>query len=516
VIPGKKYRPEDYLQIAWRRRWLIAVPAVVISAITVTVVSVLPNKYRSDALLLIVPPRVQESYVKQTIKAPMDERVQALKEEILSRSRLEGVIKEFDLYPKERATMLMDDVIERMRTRDIHVSPPRSRRPDGDSGSFTVSFDYTDPHTAMLVTQKLASLFVLENIENRTGVVEQTDQFLQTQLDDTRRQLVDYEKRLKDFREARPGLMPAQVESNQQGLAATQQQLQAIQESINRDRDRQLILQRRLTTLSQSTPLSPDGQPLQGPPSTLEAAKAALRQMRLRLTSDHPDVKKLERTIRQLEQQAAAEALQQPVSAAPVSGDPARAAEMSDLKAENDLIDRRLTQKQTQEKLLQANAETYRRRLEAAPGVESEVAQLMRDYTTLQTVYTSLLARRQEAKVSANVERGQIGEQFKIIDPPRAAAVPFSPTRLRLDLMGIAGALGAGLLLAGLLEYRDTSLRTEDDIMVALSLPVVALVPTIGTAASRTKRKRWVLLAASSGLTAAVLIVLVIVWKLKS
>jgi uncharacterized protein involved in exopolysaccharide biosynthesis len=324
----------------------------------------------------------------------MDERVQALAQEVLSRSRLEAVINEFNLYPKQRAKMLMDDVIEEMRTKDVHFSTPRSRRADGESGSFTVAFEYTDPRTAMLVTQKLASLFVLENIENRTGVVEQTDQFLQTQLDDTRRQLVDYEKRLADFRKARPGLMPAQMESNQQALAATQVQLQTIQESINRDRDRQLIIQRQLASLSQSAPAAPAAaeaaasQGAQTASAQAEAAKATLRQMRLRLTSDHPDVKKLERTIRQLEQQAANEALQQPVSPAPIFGDPARAATIGDLKAENELIDRRLAQKQTQEKLLEANAETYRRRLEAAPGVESEVAQLMRDYTTLQTVFT--------------------------------------------------------------------------------------------------------------------------------
>jgi hypothetical protein len=156
----------------------------------------------------------------------------------------------------------------------------------------------------------------------------------------------------------------------------------------------------------------------------------------------------------------------------------------------------------------------YRRRLDAAPAVQSEVAQLMRDYTTLQKVYETLLAKRQEAKVSANVERGQIGEQFKIIDPPRAPALPTSPNRLRLNLLGIAAALGTGLLLAGLLEYRDASLRSEQDVLAALSLPVVALVPTISTSADRAKRRRWVLVAASSGLTAAVLVA-VIVWKLR-
>ena len=173
MIPGKKYLPEDYLRAAWRRRWFIAVPLVAVSLGTVAVAAFLPNRYKSEALLLVVPPRLSEGYVKQTTRVPIDDRIQALGQEILSRSRLETVIRDFNLYPKERSKMLMDDVIELMRTRDVAFSTPRVRRNDADSGSFTVSFEYTDPRTAMQVTEKLASLFVLENIEDRTGVVEQ-------------------------------------------------------------------------------------------------------------------------------------------------------------------------------------------------------------------------------------------------------------------------------------------------------------------------------------------------------
>jgi len=156
-----------------------------------------------------------------------------------------------------------------------------------------------------------------------------------------------------------------------------------------------------------------------------------------------------------------------------------------------------------------------RGRLEATPGVESQLTELMRDYTTLQDQYRGLLGKSQDAKVAANLERRQIGEQFKLIDSARLPQRPKSPDRMRLNLMGAMGGLIVGLGFAALLEYRDTSVRTDDDVLVALALPVLATVPTLSTELERRRRKRHKVWLASSGAVAVMLCLAVIIWKFR-
>ena len=132
----------------------------------------------------------------------------------------------------------------------------------------------------------------------------------------------------------------------------------------------------------------------------------------------------------------------------------------------------------------------YQRRVEAVPGHESELTDLMRDYETLQKIYTSLLAKKEDSKISANLERQQVGEQFKILDPARLPQKPFSPNRLQDHARSApASAWCSASCSARFLEYRDTTLRTEDEILRTLVLPVLAAIPVM-TAVSRARRHR--------------------------
>jgi len=520
VIPGKKYKPEDFLEAAWRRRWIIVVPLVVVSAITMLIVRRLPDRYESSATLMITPQRVPEAYAHSAITTRVDERLMALSQDILSRNRLEGIVTEFNLYPEERRTMIMEDVIEMMRTRDIKFNAARAR---ADSGSFDISFQSDSARTAQLVTAKLASLFVTESTTDRVALVDQTDAFLSRQLLEVERQLKEREKQLADFRHAHPGAMPSQAESNAAALQNAQLQLTAVQESIARDRDRQTAIQRQLADLSMAVPTAPVADPGQAQaPQTyarqLEIAREQMKNLRMKLTPDHPDIKALARAIKDLEQKAAAEASQAPVSgpvSAANSAEAARASRIADLQNEDQVTARRIAQKQEDERQLLATMSTLRSRLESAPNVESELTDLMRDYTTLQAQYQTLLSKSQDAKVAANLERNQMGEQFKIIDSARLPQRPKSPDRLRLNLMGAVGGLVFGLGCAALLEYRDTSVRTEDDVLVALALPVLATVPTMSTELERRRRKRHKMWLASSGAVAVMLCVAAIIWKFK-
>ena len=170
------------------------------------------------------------------------------------------------------------------------------------------------------------------------------------------------------------------------------------------------------------------------------------------------------------------------------------------LQNELESLDRQIAGKRADEQRLRKMAAEYQARLEAVPARETELAELTRDYETMRKIYADLLGKNEESKVAANLERRQIGERFKILDPARPAEKPFSPDRVRINLFGILAGLGFGIGLAAFLEYRDSSFRSQQDVASVLSLPVLAQIPMIITPAEHRElsRKRLMMTAAAA------------------
>jgi polysaccharide chain length determinant protein (PEP-CTERM system associated) len=528
MLPGKKYTPEDYVRIAWKRKWLILIPTLLAAVTTAVATQYLPNRYRSEARVLIVPQRVPENFVRSTVTAGLDERLQAISQQILSRTRLEALIQEFNLYPKERETMIMEDVVDLMR-RDIGVQIPRTTRRE-DPGYFTVRFDSTNPRTAMRVAERLASLFINENLQDREVLAQQTSQFLQTQLEDARRRLIEHEGKLEAYNRAHAGELPTQVQSNLQVLQGTQMQLQAAVDAANRDTDRRIVLDQMIAdaaalvagTAGPSAPVDAQGgraQVASTAAQQLDSARAAMKSLELRLRPEHPDVIRAKREVEQLERKVEAELLDQPLSPGAPPGraltgpELAQQKRLSDLRIERDRIERQLTANAAEQERLKGVVAAYRARVEAAPGRETELTELMRDYGTLQETYTSLLSKSQASDMATNLERRQIGQQFKIIEEARLPQRPISPDRPRLNLIATAAGLAFALALVALLEYRDTTFKSDDDVLVSLSLPVFAVIPAMQTVVERRQAARRRTMAWSASLAIGLCGAAVAVWR---
>ena len=498
MLPGKTYTPEDFGKIAWRRKWAILVPLVLISLGTVLVSHYLPNKYRSETVILVVPQQVPETYVRSTVTSRIEDRLSSISQQILSRTRLERIIQDFNLYAEERQRGIMEDIVEGMRARDIKVETLK-----GDA--FRIAYIGDHPQVVMRVTQRLASLFIEENLRDRELLAESTSQFLSVQLEDARRRLIDQEKKLEVYRAQYAGQLPSQAQSNLQQIQNLQMQVQSLVESLNRDGERRLLIERALAEAkaSESVDGGSDAElPVAG---QLVKARKALSDILLRLKPEHPDVIRLKRVIAGLEQRAETEALSAPLSPEGVAGGGPQRSRAKLLQQELEHLDRQIANKRAEEQRLRGVSAVYQARVEAVPSRETELAELTRDYETTQKQYQSLLAKTADSKIAANLERREIGEQFKILDPARSAEKPFSPNRTRINLFGLMAGIGLGFGMAAFLEYRDSSFRTQDEVTSVLSLPVLAQIPFILTPGEHRRRnRRRLVIAAAVGVACIV------------
>jgi polysaccharide chain length determinant protein (PEP-CTERM system associated) len=516
MLPGKSYTPADILAIVRRRALLIVVPPIITTFAALMVSSKVPDIYQSDMLIAVVSQRVPNEFVRSTVTLRMEERLNTITSQIMSRTVLEPLITELNLYPKERARLPMEDVVQEMRDaieREFDKSQsPTDRREE--PRAFHVRFKYADPLVATRVTERLGSIFVDQNARDRGALAEATDEFLESQLNEARQKLEEQEKRVEAYRKVHGSELPSQLQSNMQAIQSMQLQIQALVEGQARDRDRKLMLERlyqdaakepsigaasRVAVAAPGTPGSPGGPPASAQQQLL-SAKALLASLELRLTPEHPDIIRTKRQIAELEPKAATEAAS--AASDPTGGsstspeDQQKRERLRQMKAEIESIDRQSLFKESEEKRMRAQVAEYQRRIEAVPGIESEWTALTRDYETQQTAYKDLLTKSEAAKVAVDLENRRIGENFRVLDPPRVPVKPISPKRIQISGAGLGAGLVIGLALIALLEVSDASFRAEGDVVALTGLPVLGTVPFVETANERRGRiRRWILAA---------------------
>jgi protein tyrosine kinase modulator len=510
LIPGRKYTPEVLLALAWRRKWLVLLPTVFIGCGVAVWVHRLPNAYQSEVVIQVEPPRITQGFARPTER--IGERLQAIYQQVTSRPPLEQIIQELELYPEDRTTATMDHVVVEMRKSIVLRNVSRD--------TIRLSYAGDDPRKVLQVVERLASMFIDQSLRDREVLTEGTSEFVEAQLEDARRRLVNTEAKLGDFIRRYGGELPAQLDANSQGLRGAEQRIQALNDSINRDRDRKLFVERQLAdaavedVTSSPTGSRDEGEKLGPTAVRLRAAQEELRAMELRLKPEHPNVVRMKRTVAELQERAAAEAAGLPSGGDLPAQDPAevlRRNRQHEQKAEIEKLERDIDSKLNDQELLRQAVAEFQRRIDATPKREAEMKELTRDYDTLQTVYKGLLSKKEDSRIATNVERRQIGEQFKIIEPPVLPQTPVSPDRLRLNLAGLIGGLLCGLGLVALLEYLDRSLASDTDVTATLHVPVLAMIPLLGSA--RAARRRQEIAVSAAGF-AALVFAAAVAWRL--
>ena len=487
MLGHRELTMEDYADILKRRFWLILISTITLLAVGVGVSYIIPPQYVSQTLVLIEQQKVPEDYVKPVVDEDLGQRLASMKEQILSRSRIQPIIERFNLFAGSQATM--DDRVE-MTQKAIGVKPIPSGQSSRGMPGFFITFKAQDARTAQQVCGEITSLFVSENLNAHEQSAEGTTAFLKQQLDDSKRNLDEQDAKLAAFEQRNIDKLPGQTihlgdmslamgSANESTLQALTTQLDAATQSLNRLQQEETFIQ---AMIAQQTHELQSAEPanvvsVDERRKQLKALTEQKQALETIYTPDYPDVVAVSRRIADLQaeiDQAAAE----PAPAA-VPADRPDPPHLLQLKAQLRAVQQSITDVKREQARIGQEVRTYEARIESSPKIEEEYKQITRDHDTALEFYNSLLKKMNESSMATALEQRQQGEQFRVMDAPNLPDEPTFPNRFVFAGGGFAAGLLLGLLLAGLLEYRDTSLRNERDIWAFTKLPTLAVISHI-------------------------------------
>jgi len=465
-----------------RRKWLVLTVFLCFSTLGFSGVSHLPEIYRASSMVIIENQWIPVQLVRSTVTSSVESRLQTITEEILSRSRLQEYIERFDLYRESRGQGVSTEALSSRMRGDIDFVIHRDGGNRTNAVAFTVGYRGPDPERVAEVTNFLASLYVGESVKLREEQAEGISDFLAAQLEEVRTTLDEHETTLTRFKERHLGELPHQQEANLASMDQLNSQFEANEKNQVEVSARRQSAVKELATLQGITT---DGTDPGG--ARLAEMKLQLAQLRAMYTEKHPDVVRLKDDVALLERTMSrgGGASSQDLQASDLPIDPV----VAQLEAAITEADRRLGVLQTEAERLRERAEMYQERLDNAPRVEQQYQLLSRDYETTLALYRSLLDRENEAQLAESMERGQKGEQMKIVESAVVPGQPAAPDRPLLYLITIGLSLGLAAGAVMLAEMLDSSYHSVDELRLT-GISIVGSIPRIVTDADR-RRSKW-------------------------
>jgi polysaccharide chain length determinant protein (PEP-CTERM system associated) len=469
--------------------------------------------YRSSTLILVEPQRVPESYVSPTVTSSVEDRLNTISQQILSRTNLEKIIREFGLYkphepnhsglqriadsikkkflmvtgvPGQEGSTIWNPAehVDRMKTAiEITVMGTRTKK-----NAFTVAYSGKDPRTVMGVTNALASLFIEENLRVRERQAEGTSEFLASELSAAEKELQDLEKSLKEFKERHNGSLPEQLDSNHRALDRLQSELQNINISLKNAEDRRFFYEQQKAELSKYSPIesntgknSKTQQNLNPLEIELNGLRKEIANLQAQFKESYPDIITTKERIREIESQIADMNINSNKENVDEENGEKKNEKNIQIPTQFNMnlqnINSEINSLREIKKKISDSIRENENKVEQTYANELNLISLTRNYQTSKKKYEELLSKRLNANMAENLEKKQMGAQFRILDPANMPVIPFKPDRTKIILIGsmISGCVGAAIIF--LLEYTNSSFRKPEDIHSVINIPVFASIP---------------------------------------
>jgi polysaccharide chain length determinant protein (PEP-CTERM system associated) len=519
---------KDTLDLLRRRRWWFLLPLFLGWVLTWGLARVLPARYESKAIILVSQQSVPEGYVAQNVQIDMAERMQNVTMEILSRAQLQRIIDQYNLYPDLRDqaasgkqanrmredigvdVLPVDDLAQSASPEDPATAAKRALIGQGgkvpDTVAFKISYSARDPHLAQSVAKNLAELFIQENVQERQQKSEATTGFLSQQLDATQKDLLGQAKRIQAFKSQHLGELPEQMSSNVQFMAGLQVRLQAANDAMARAEQQQLYLK---SQEAQYQTLGGDldhgdssvASSLAAVNKELETLKGKLASLNGAHSDRYPDVQSLRQEIAQDENQKT----QLEAQLAAGTGERSTAkpslphpTSLSELQVMSPILQVESQLKSNQREIdhyranvtaLEARIEEDQKRINKAPLLELQLAELTRQYDRSKAAYEELAAKANASELATNLGRQGEGGRFTVLSHPDSPKQPAFPNRGLFSLIGLAVGIVLGLAIAGVAELSDDRIHSDNEVTRIVRASLLASIPPISTPEEE-RRKR--------------------------
>jgi polysaccharide chain length determinant protein (PEP-CTERM system associated) len=458
----------------------------------------LKNEYQSAATIFVEPQAISEELIRSGAGATdLNRRLSLMSAQILSRPRLSRIIDELELYKKESKSMLREEVIGLMRSR-ITIAPviselggeTRQSKNEEAISTFRITFTAEKPSVAAAVAQRLANDFIREHIEERVNVTQKSLEFIDAEQTRVSNRVREIDAQVGDLKTENAGRLPEDLMTNQRLQERTLSELRNAQRELDAAESEVTFWENQVLAAG-STASGNDVSP-----------ERRLQQIELQLaaykakgfTAKHPDVLAAEEEKRALQQQIESGGEDDaPANAAQQGAEASKRRAQMQVKAATQEIAR-----------LQAEVDEVSARIEATPRVAAQLELLERERRQLTDRFNDYAHRRQEASVQVDLERRQLGEQFRILEAAYPNPDPSAPNRPLIVVMGLLLGLAFGTAAAVMLEGADTSYHGARDLQSSLGIPVLAAIPRILLESDRLAARRQLVRSAVAVATVTV------------
>lgn len=554
---------KDLKGVIRRGKKSFIITSLSIFVLGIIIAFVLPPIYLSQSTILIENQQIPEEYVRATITGYVEERLQMITQQIMSRTELVDVINQFQLYPDMQDRYTTEEIIEEMRgdinleTISAEVIDKRTGRPTAATIAFTLGYEGKNPSTVQKVANVLASVYLEQNLKTREQQASETTAFLSQERDELKDRIDKIQDKIGEFKKMHLGALPENASVNLQAVARLENELSQTDMQLRSLQERLIYLRGQIVNIDPLSPIvTEDGKTMMNPEERLKYLRMELISQQSSLSEKHPDIKKLKNEIEKLEAQTGntddsvekirrLEDLQGQLATlkgrlGPKHPDVVKlskevellsrdvdqlqtektASEVAEEQPDNPAYINLMTQitstemdiksyKKTKEDIKQ-KLEDYLVKIEQTPLVEKEYNDLIHDYEIARMKHSEVMNKLMEARIAQGMEESQRGERFTIIDPAQLPEIPYKPNRIAIILIGFVLALGAGVGIAAVQESIDTSIKSADDLRRITGIPVFSAISLIETDAEKLakRKKRWVWIGVAAG---AVVLALVII-----
>ena len=467
----------------WKYRWHALLVAWLVAIGGFIKVISLPDEYQTRARVFVDTQTILKPLMAGMTSVPnAEQQVAIMSRTLLSRPNVERVMRMVDLDLDTRTVREHEARLDELMN-NIKITGTNAY------DIYTISYSGGDPKLVRDVVQSLLTIFVEGSFQGKKGDSQKAVQFIDEQIKNYEDKLSAAENLVKEFKIRNNLLLPRQgIDYGSQLLMSSDSLNNAKLELLEAEQARKAI-QSQIEGNEPVLDLEPNAAAITNPEldERIASLNKNLDSLRMQFTELHPDIIASKRLIAQLEERKVEE---NKLKAA--SGDPGKnySPMLQQLKVA-------LTEADAKVAAIRARVQEYGARNErllaqsnAVPEVESQLAQLNRDYIINKENYEKLIGRREAAKLSGELSSTTDMMAFKIIDPPTVQYKPVGPNRLMLFSAALGGALVAGIATALLISQVRPTFLSPAELRDATGLNVLGTVSMNWTAQQQVRRRR--------------------------